>query len=43
MEPLVFIIFFSIELYNVFVTIEFFPHVDMVVGKSTQDPLDQRT
>jgi len=40
MEPLVFTFCFSIEGYNVFVTIKFFPHIDVVVAKSTLDHLD---
>ena len=43
MEPLVFTFCFSIEGYNEFVTMEFFPHIDVVVAKSTQDPFDQGT
>ena len=42
-EPLVFIFCFSIKGYNVFVTIEFFPHIDVVVAESTLDPFDQDT
>ena len=43
MEPLVFTFCFSIEGYNVFVTMEFFPHIDVVVAESTLDPFDQDT
>ena len=43
MEPLVFTFYFSIEGYYVFVTMEFFPHIDVVVVESTLDPFDQDT
>ena len=43
MEPLVFTFYFSIEEYNVFVTMEFFPHIDVVVVESAIDPFDQDT
>ena len=43
MEPLVFTFYFSIEGYNVFITMEFFPQIDVVVAKSTLDLFDQDT
>ena len=43
MEPLVFTFCFSIKGYNAFVTIEFFPHIDVVVAESTLDHFDQDT
>ena len=35
MEPLIFTFCFTIELYNVFVTMEFFPHIDVMIVEST--------
>ena len=43
MEPLIFNFRFFIEGHNVFVTIEFFPHIDVVVVESTLDLFDQDT
>ena len=43
MEPLIFNFRFFIEGHNVFVTIEFFPHIDVVVVESTLDPYDRDT
>ena len=44
MEPLVFTFCFSIEGYNVFVIMKFFPHIDIVVVvESTLDHLDRDT
>ena len=43
MEPLIFTFCFSIEGYNVFVTMEFSPQIDVVVAKSTLDLFDQDT
>ena len=43
MEPLVFTFCFTIEGYNVFVTMEFFPHIDIMTTESTLDPFDQDT
>ena len=43
MEPLVFTFCFSIKGYNVFVIMEFFPQIDVVVAESTLDPFDQDT
>ena len=43
MEPLIFTFCFSIEGYNVFVTMKFLPRIDVVVAKSTLDHFDQDT
>ena len=43
MEPLIFTICFFIEGYNVFITMKFFPHIDVIVAESTLDPFDQDT
>ena len=42
-EPLFFTFCFSIEWYNVFATMEFFPHIDVVMVESTLDPFGQDT
>ena len=39
MEPLIFTFCFTIEGYNVFVTMEFFPHIDVMMAKSTINSL----
>ena len=41
MKPLIFIFCFTIEGYNVFVTMKFFPHIDVMMAESTIDPPDQ--
>ena len=41
MEPLIFTICFIVEGYNVFVTIELFPHIDVMMAESTINSLDQ--
>ena len=41
MEPLIFIFYFTVEGYNVYVTIEFFPHIDVMMAESTINSLDQ--
>ena len=43
MEPLIFTFCFTIEGYNVFVTMEFFPHIDVMMARSIINPLDQDT
>ena len=43
MEPLIFIFYFTVEGYNVYVTIEFFPHIDVMMAESTINSLDQDT
>ena len=43
MEPLIFTFCFIIEGYNVFVTMEFFPYIDVMMAKSIIDPPDQDT
>ena len=42
MEPLI-IIYYYDEGYNVFVTIEFFPHIDVMMAKSTINSPDLDT
>ena len=41
MEPLIFTFCFTIEGYNVFVTMELFPHIDVMMAESTIGPPDQ--
>ena len=43
MEPLIFTFCFTIEGYNVFVTMELFPHIDVMMAESTVNPPDQDT
>ena len=43
MEPLIFTFCFTIKEYNVFVTIKFFPHIDVMMTESTIDPSDKDT
>ena len=43
MEPLIFAFCFTIEGYNVFVTTEFFPHINVMMAKSTIDFPNQDT
>ena len=35
MEPLIFTFYFTVEGYNVYVTIENFPHIDVMMAEST--------
>ena len=42
-EPLIITFYFTVKGYNVFVTIEFFPHIDVMMAKSTVDPIEQNT
>ena len=35
MEPLIFTFYFTVEGYDVFVTIELFPHIDVIMDEST--------
>ena len=35
MEPLIFSFYFTVEGYDVFVTIEFFPHINVTMAEST--------
>ena len=35
MEPLIFTFYFTVEGYNVFVTIELFSHIDIMMAEST--------
>ena len=41
MKPLIFTFYFMVEGYNVYVTIELFPHIDVMMAKSTMNSLDQ--
>ena len=43
MEPLIFTFYFTIEGYNVFITMKFFPHIDVMIAESTINPPDQDT
>ena len=43
MKPLIFTFCFTIEGYNVFVTMEFFPHINVMMAESTINSLDQDT
>ena len=40
-EPLIFIFYFTVEGYNVYVTIEFFPHIDVTMAESTMNSPDR--
>ena len=40
MEPLIFTIYFTVEGYNVYVTIELFPHIDVIMVESIMNSLD---
>ena len=43
MEPLIIVYYYYDEGYNVFVTFEFFPHIDVMMVESTIISLDQDT
>ena len=43
MKPLIFTFCFTVERYNVFVTIELFPYIDVMMAKSKINFLDQDT
>ena len=43
MEPIIFVYCFTIEGHNVFVTIEFFPHVSIMEEGFSQDPSNDGT
>ena len=40
-EPLIFTFYFTVEGYNVYVTIELFSHIDVMMVESTMNSLDQ--
>ena len=40
MEPLIFTFYFMIEGYNVYVTIEIFPHIDVMMAETTMNSPD---
>ena len=42
-EPLVFTFCFTVGGYNLFVTMEFFPHIDVMMAECTIDLPDQDT
>ena len=41
MEPLIFTFYFTIEGYNVYVKIELFPHIDVMMVESTMNSSDR--
>ena len=41
MEPLIFIFYFMVKGYNVYVTIELFPRIDVMMAESTMNSPDQ--
>ena len=41
MEPLIFTFYFTVEGYNVYVTIELFPYIDVLMAESTMNSPDQ--
>ena len=43
MEPLIIIYYYYDEGYNVFVIIEFFPHIDVMITESTINSPNQDT
>ena len=42
MEPLIIVYYYYDEGYNVFVTIEFFPHIDVMMTESTINSPNKR-
>ena len=40
-EPLIFTFYFTVEGYNVYVTIELFSHIDVMMAESTMNSLEQ--
>ena len=43
MEPLIIVYYYYDKGYNVFVTIEFFPHIDVMITESTINSPNQDT
>ena len=41
MEPFIFTFYFTVEGYNVYVTIKLFPHIDVMMAKSIMSSPDQ--
>ena len=41
MEPLIFTFYFMVKGYNVYVTIELFPHIDVMMAESTMNSPDR--
>jgi len=42
MEPLTFTFYFTVEGYDVFITIELFPHIYVIMAESTKNSSWQR-
>ena len=42
MEPLIFTFYFTVEGYNIYVTIEIFPHIDVMMAESTMNSRDMQ-
>ena len=40
-EPLIFIFYFTVEGYNLYVTIELFPHIDVMMAENTMNSPDR--
>ena len=43
MKPLIFTFYFTVEGYNVYVAIELFPHINVMMAESTVDSIEQNT
>ena len=41
MEPLIFTFYFTVEGFNVYVTIELFPHIDVMMAESIMNSLNR--
>ena len=41
MEPLIFTFYFTVEGYNVYITIELFPYIDVMMAESTMNSPDR--
>jgi len=41
MEPLIFTFYFTVEGYNVYVTIKLFAHIDVMMAESTMNSPDR--
>ena len=41
MEPLIFTFYFTVEGYNVYVTIKLLPYIDVMMAESTMNSLNQ--
>ena len=40
-EPLIYIFYFTVKRYNVYVTIELFPHIDVLMVESIMNSLNR--